>query len=660
MSSRIYTAAIAATAGGGLLTAAFLQAAVAVAAPEGGSDAGFTIDGLSFTDPVALPGFGGGEPTPGYETLFPFFSVSPLLATASDKPLGLFPAGSQQFTVEDSSGTTLGTVDTHVNDQSLLGIQTAQFTVFGTDPASGLTDSQAAELPDDGTVYSITDLGGGFANVYEADPNADGTAASSITDTLVTPFGNFNVPTSYDAIAPLDPAAPFEALGSTSSNPDVSDNAFTIGGTTFDPGSDGFNTPTFSDLFSVAPLLHFGAGTLALSQLGTAPSQPLEVYSSGADDGTVHTSLFESDILGIDSTQLTVQYFTPPVAVIQSALADNLNFGSADFTAQELASVLHANSNAGVTSVIRFGTGDITSNDIHTLLAGSGIDLSGSGITNGDIADVLNNVSAADLPALGTVYSVTDLGNGYENVYVAVPGTDGGSATITDTLVTPFGNFDVPTPYDATAPLDPAAPLGALAATSSNASLSDNAFTIDGTTFDPGSAGFTPINDPLFAIAPLLEIGGGLNAGFPLVTQDGVEVYHSGTDLGSVDFGENVSNILGFIDTTQFTVHSVDPAEGLTDSQAAELPDVGTVYSVTEFGSGFTNVYEAIPNADGTAASSITDTLITPFGNFDLSTMFDAAIAGLDVGDAAAGVDASGSAADSASAVDLFDPSTWF
>jgi hypothetical protein len=188
-------------------------------------------------------------------------------------------------------------------------------------------------------------------------------------------------------------------------------------------------------------------------------------------------------------------------------------------------------------------------------------------------------------------------------------------------------------------------------------------FTIDGTTFDPGSDGFNTFT-PLFGIAPLLEIGGDQIASFRgpalLAEQSGVEVYDSnGTDLGSVDFGENLSNIFCIIDTTQLQVISVDAADDLTDSQTAELPDVGTVYSVTDFGSGFTNVYVAVPNADGTAASDITDTLITPFGNFDLSTMFDA-IAPRDPGDAAAGIDASGSGAEGASAVDIFDPSTWF
>ena len=577
MNRRIHAAGVAATAGGGLLAAAFLQASVAVATAD---DAGFTIGGLSFEDPVALPGLFGGEPVPGYESIFPTFFNAPLLSIGSDDALGILNVGSQQFTVEDSSNTTLGTIVTHVNDQNLLGINTAQFTVVGSDPASGLSDSQAAALPTDGTVYSITNLGSGFANVYEAIPNADGTAAANITDTLVTPFGNVNVPTTYDAIAPLNPATPLEALGDTSGAAGASDNAFTIGATTFDPGADGFSTPLVPNVFSVAPLLNFGAGSLDISG-GGAPeaTQNFEVFTGGADAGQVQTSLMYSDLLGLNSTQFTVEGVTP--------------------------------------------TGDAT-----------------------------------DLPAVGTVYSVTDLGSGYENIYEAIPNADGTAASsITDTLTTPFGNIDLSTPYDAIAALDPATPLAALAST--NASLSDNAFTIGGTTFDPGADGFNTVHE-LFGIAPVLEIAGGQlatpDSTFSFATQ-AVEAFDSsGTDLGSVTLGENMSNILGFINTTQFGVASEVAAAGLTDSQIAELPAVGTIYSVTDFGSGFENVYEAIPNADVTAASSITDTLMTPFGNIDLSTTFDA-IAALDPGAAAAGVDAASSAA---AAFDLFDPGSWF
>lgn len=653
MNRRVKAAAVAATAGGGLLTAAFLHTAVAVA--DSGSGAGFTIGDISFTDPVAIDALTGGQ-TDGYEALIPMFANAPLLSLGSDSLLGLFSLGSQQFTIEDSSGETLGTLLTSTNVQNLLGIVTAQFTVTSSTAADGLTTAQAAELPVDGTVYSITNLGGGFANVYVAVPNADGTAASSITNTFVTPFGNFDVPTPYDAIAPLDPGAPLEALGHASGISGLSDNAFTIGGTTFDPGNDGVTVPMPLSLSSFAPLLSLQASALNISGtglVGTQAEQEFTVYADGTDAGTVHTFLWYSDVLGIDSTQFTVGAIDPTSSALESALAANLDFSSADFTAEDLANALAANSD-----VLRYGTGGITSGDVLVSLLPSDVNVAGSGITTDEIASVLNNISLAGLPTVGTVYSVTDFGGGFANVYEAAPGTGGGSATITNTLVTPFGNLNLPTTFDATAPLDPAAPLGALAATSGNAALSDNAFTIGGTTFDPGADGFsTDASYPLFGIAPLLQISGVNALGAFLPTQDGISVYDdSGAALGTVSFGENMSNILG-IETTQFTVTSVDAASGLTDAELADLPTLGTVYSVTDLW-GFTNVYEAIPNADGTAASSITDTLITPFGTFDLSGMFSMfdAVAPLDAGDAVSGLDVAAATA----GFDLFDPSSWF
>ena len=207
-----------------------------------------------------------------------------------------------------------------------------------------------------------------------------------------------------------------EALGDTSGAAGASDNAFTIGSTTFDPGADGFSTPLVPNVFSVAPLLNFGAGSLDISGSGAPEAtQNFEVFTNGADAGQVQTSLMYSDLLGLNSTQFTVEGVTP--------------------------------------------TGDAT-----------------------------------ELPTVGTVYSVTDLGSGYENIYEAIPNADNTAASsITDTLITPFGNIDLSTPYDAIASLDPATPLAALAATSTNDAVSVNAFAIDGTIFDPGADGFTTI-----------------------------------------------------------------------------------------------------------------------------------------------------------------------
>lgn len=568
---RIHASAAAAVTGGGLLTAAFLQAAIAAA--DSGSDNAdtFTIGHLTFSDPTAMPGYMGGDLTSGFEHISPLFATAPVMSIGYDSLLGLISTGSQRFDIADG-GTALGTVDMSTNLQNLMGIETAQFTVTSTHDDSGLSSAQAAELPADGTVYSITKIGDGFYNIYEAAPNAAGTAAAHATDTVVTPLGNFTLPTTWDAIAKLNPATALDTLGNTSGDTSLSSNAFTIDGTTFDPGKGGISVASLP-VANFGPLMTFEASNLNITGGGRpATNQSFEVYGAhGTNEGSVQTALWYSDLLGLHNTEIIVGGVTP----------------------------------------------------------------------HGD---------ATGLPAVGTVYSVTDLGLGVDNVYEYVPAAHGtGTATITDYLKTPFGNITIPTTFDAAA-LNPAAPLAALETASGISGLSDNAFTLDGTTFDPGTAGFSTVT-PLFGVAPLLEIGGISFMGH-MLTEQNLEAYHGDTNLGSVTVGEGLSNILG-IDTTQFTVVSTTEASGLTTAEAAELPKDGTVYSVTDFAKGWTNVYEAIPNADDTAASHISDTLITPFGDINLSSMFDA-IAPLSAGDVVSGLDDA-----SPTGFDLFDPSTW-
>ena len=115
---------------------------------------------------------------------------------------------------------------------------------------------------------------------------------------------------------------------------------------------------------------------------------------------------------------------------------------------------------------------------------------------------------------MGSVYDAFNLGNGYENVYTAIPGTAGGSDTVTDTLVTPFGNVNLDSLFgsvDAAAPLQPGDAFTGLEA--GDSSIGADAFSIGDTTFDPtltagGAEGFTPV-DQLVGAPPLLEIGGG-------------------------------------------------------------------------------------------------------------------------------------------------------
>jgi hypothetical protein len=262
--------------------------------------------------------------------------------------------------------------------------------------------------------------------------------------------------------------------------------------------------------------------------------------------------------------------------------------------------------------------------------------------------------TASDLPTVGSVYDSFNLGNGYENIYTAIPSTTGGADTVTDTLVTPNGDINLDSLFgsiDAAAPLQPGDAFTGLEA--GDSSIGADAFSIGGVTLDPtlaaGGEGFDTVI-PLANTPPLLEIGGsGLgnpdNAGDDFATQS-FNVYSgdsSTTEIGTITTGEDVTQLLGFTNT-QLVVTGATPTG---DGTAAELPTQGSVYDAFNLGNGYENVYTATPGSDGT----VTDTLVTPFGNVNLDSLFDKidaaaplqpgdAFTGLETGDSSIGADA--------------------
>jgi hypothetical protein len=281
------------------------------------------------------------------------------------------------------------------------------------------------------------------------------------------------------------------------------------------------------------------------------------------------------------------------------------------------------------------------------------------GLTNAEFtvtsATAASGESTSDLPTVGSVYDAFNFGNGYENIYTAIPSTSGGADTITDTLVTPSGDVNLDSLFgsvDAAAPLSPGDAFTGLEA--GDSSIGADAFSIGGFTLDPtlaaGGEGFDPVT-PLASSPPLLEIGGGSignpdNAGGDLATQS-FDVYSgsgsSASDIGTITTGEDVTNLLGFTNT-QLVVTGGTAASG---ESAADLPSTGTVYDAFNLGNGVENVYVATPGSDGT----VTDTLVTPDGDYNLSSLFDDfnaanplspgdAFTGLEAGDSSIGADA--------------------
>ena len=251
-------------------------------------------------------------------------------------------------------------------------------------------------------------------------------------------------------------------------------------------------------------------------------------------------------------------------------------------------------------------------------------------------------MQAADLPTVGSVYDAFNLGNGYENVYTAIPGTAGGSDTVTDTLVTPFGNVNLDSLFgniDAAAPLQPGDAFTGLE--TADISGAPDAFTIGGTTFDPtltagGAEGFTPV-DQLIGAPPLLEIGGGtpnlFGTTLGLAPQD-FNIYDgtgaSATEVGSITANEDVTNLLG-LTNTEFTVTDVTPAADASALRTFRQWDRSTTPSTSATGSRTSTPRSRA--SDG-AADTVTDTLVTPLGNLDLDSLFGGidAVSALDPG----------------------------
>jgi hypothetical protein len=570
MHHRLVLAGLAAT--GGLLTTAFLQTAVAVAdVSADGADA-FTLGSYTF-DPFTSPG------VEGFDPVAPLSGAAPLLTLGGGTALGI-PLATQDFEVFDpTSGTDLGSIDTNETVASLFGLTNAEFTVTSDTAAAGGSDSA---LPTVGSVYDEFNLGNGYENLYTDIPGTAG-GSDTVTDTLVTPFGNVNLDSlfgSVDAAAPLSPGDAFTGLEAGDSS--IGADAFTIDGVTLDPtlasGAEGF-TPV-SPLATSPPLLEIGGGQL---------------------DGVIHFAPQSFDVFSGTGTSAT-------------------DVGS-------------------------IATGE----DVTNLFGFTNTEINVTAVTPADGAD------AASLPTVGSVYDAFNLGNGYENVYTAIPGTAGGSDTVTDTLVTPFGNVNLDSLFggiDAAAPLSPGDAFTGLEA--GDSSIGADAFSIGDTTFDPtltagGAEGFTPV-DQLVGAPPLLEIGGGTpdigGTTLGLSTQD-FNIFDgtgaSATEVGSITANEDVTDLLG-LTNTEFTVTAATAA---ADASGSGLPTVGSVVDAFNLGDGIENVYTAIPGVAG-AADTVTDTLVTPWGDLNL----DSLVAGIDAASALDPGAAFDAATTAASAID--------
>ena len=196
--------------------------------------------------------------------------------------------------------------------------------------------------------------------------------------------------------------------------------------------------------------------------------------------------------------------------------------------------------------------------------------------------------AAGDLPADGSIFNVIDYEDGaYPEVYSDLVSPTGGADVISATDKTFFGTFDIPTTFDAVA------------------SETDDA-TIP---FDGGD--ITPVGSETLT---------GINGLPPAdVAIQGTQAF----DFGSGSFDADVTTTgTSVYDETTETILVTSDTSGTVGTAAGDVPAVGSVIDVANYGSGFETVYSDLISSTG--ANVISETFVTPFGDFAIPSTFDA------------------------------------
>ncbi|MGB8206927.1 MAG: hypothetical protein WCF69_04845 [Mycobacterium sp.] len=217
--------------------------------------------------------------------------------------------------------------------------------------------------------------------------------------------------------------------------------------------------------------------------------------------------------------------------------------------------------------------------------------------------DLLVTSSSGDAPAVGSVYDYFFTGTAGSdstyNVYSDVPSTTGGTDTITDSVVSPYGSFAIPIDFDAANGLadvlNGTSPLGM------DIDL-PNVYDITPDSSSPGTiVGIDGIQPEEIDVQ-----------GYQLFD------YDPATGPGGTFDADVAQSAIIFGNSTQEQL--------VVASSSGDAPAAGSVFDVSNYGYGYKNIYSDIVSTTG-GPNTITDTFVTPFGDFNVPDTYDAAAA---------------------------------
>jgi hypothetical protein len=215
-------------------------------------------------------------------------------------------------------------------------------------------------------------------------------------------------------------------------------------------------------------------------------------------------------------------------------------------------------------------------------------------LVTGDVSGTVGT-AAGDTPPVGSLYNVFYIlgDHSFYNLYSVTPSSSGD--VVSDTIVTRFfGDIDIPISfYDA---------AGAMTV---------NSFTVptDGETIAPvGSEQISGVNG-----VPPLDAS---VQGYQEFELDSA----SGNAIGTFDADVTTAN--GFFGNSSEAL-LVTADSGTAGTVAGDLPPVGSVFDVDDYGGGFETIYSDLVSTTG--ANVVSETFVTPFGDFAIPPAFDLA-----------------------------------
>jgi hypothetical protein len=290
--------------------------------------------------------------------------------------------------------------------------------------------------------------------------------------------------------------------------------------------------------------------------------------------GDAVTDTLESPLYG----DVAVSPETFDAADVTAADATGLSLSDGDFVPQ---GTLDVNAINGIPPLTMALQGTQTFDSSADTGFGADVTTTGDGVgtyteavlVTSDSASSTVGTAAGDVPGVGSVFNTMNL-DGMEEVYSDIVTPSGN--VITDTVDTSLGDFTIPTTFDATEAESPVA-----------VDLADG--------------------DDIVATGP--ETLTGIN-GLPPVDvgvqgTDTFDIDDGSTALGSFT-GDYTNTVDLFDDTTQTIL--------VTGNVTGDAPAAGSLIETVSLGPGFENIYSDIIASGG--AATITDTLVTPVGDF--------------------------------------------